>query len=529
LSAVVGHSSGEIGAAYASGVLDVKDAMLIAYYRGFHAKLAGGHDGSKSGMMAVGMSVDDALDFCSQDSLKSRLYVAASNASASVTLSGDLESIKSGKAQLDDEKRFCRQLKVDTAYHSYHMDRCAGPYLSSLAACGVKAREPIASCPWVSSVYGPSGKPTVKELRGRYWRDNMVQPVLFAEALTRAMTDHGPFDAVLEIGPHAALKGPATQVIQEVLGSTLPYSGVLHRYDNDVLAFSEALGLLWCHIGASTVDFKGYSSALGNPADKYPLARNIPSYPWDHSQSLLRQPRLMKQYLHRSTAPHELLGIRTLDDTPLAFHWRNVLRPSTILWIRNHRFQGQIIIPAAAYCVMALDAGRAMAAERMMAVTMVEINNLSISNGITMDDDTQGIEKIFSLCCDYEKSTADHLIATFSLDWGPVSGNRPTKRAMSGSISLFTKEDSRLPAPSIRKAGLRHVNVDDFYGQMSDIGLGYTMVFKSLKSLERRHFFAAGKLQKPHSEDTSTLPVRPALLDSCFQVAFAAFAAPNDG
>ena len=503
--------------------------MLIAYYRGFHAKLAGGTDGSKGGMMAVGMGVDDALDFCGQDSLKSRLYVAASNAPASVTLSGDLESIKKGKAQLDKEKRFCRQLIVDTAYHSHHMDRCATPYLDSLEACGIEAEETVASCPWISSVYGPSGKPTTKELRGRYWRDNMVQPVLFAEALARMLAEHGPFDAVLEVGPHAALRGPANQVIQESLGYTLPYSGVLNRYSNEVLAFSDALGMLWCHIGASSVDFQSYSAALRLPATRYSLARDVPTYPWDHSQSLLRQPRLMKQYLHRSNAPHELLGIRTLDDTPSDCRWRNVLRPSTIPWIKNHRFQGQIIIPVAAYCVMALDAGRVMATERAMSVTMVEINHLLLSNGITMEDDTQGIETLFSLTYDQEKSTDDQIVASFSLDWGLVSGNRRTKRAVSGFVSLYAMKETTLPSPSPRQPVLRYVNVEDFYGQMNDIGLGYTMAFKSLTSLERRHFFAAGKLEKPHIDDTSTLLVRPALLDSCFQVAFAAFAAPNDG
>ncbi|KAH9906638.1 putative Nonribosomal peptide synthetase 14 [Xylariomycetidae sp. FL2044] len=532
-SGVVGHSSGEIGAAYASGVLSLKDAMLIAYYRGFHAKLAGGIHGTKGGMMAVGMGVDDALDFCSQGSVpSSHLYVAASNAPASVTLSGDLEAIIHAKADLDHQKRFCRQLKVDTAYHSHHMDRCAGPYVASLSRCEIQARQPNPSCIWISSVYGPHGTPTVKELGSRYWRDNMVQPVLFAEALKRILTECGPFDAVLEVGPHAALKGPANEVIQETIGTTLPYCGALNRFSNDTLAFSDALGMVWCHLGSLAVDFRGYSAALGMPASQYPVTRDIPSYPWDHSLSLLRQPRLMKQYLNRAAAPHELLGTRTLDDTPSQHRWRNILKPSTLPWIKNHRFQGQIIIPAAAYCVMALDAGKAIASSRAMPISMVEIKDLTISNGITMGDDTQGVEMLFNLTEERAKSTSNRLVARFSLDWGPILGNRSVQQAVSGSITLHTSADQpygALPTRSPIPHALRNVNVDDFYGQMDDIGLGYTMAFRSLLSLERRHNFASGRLEKPHKDDTSTLPVRPALLDSAFQVAFAAFAAPRDG
>lgn len=479
-------------------------------------------------MLAVGMGVDDALDFCDQEAFLGRLHVAASNSPASVTLSGDMDAVRVAKAKLDAEKKFCRQLKVDTAYHSHHMDHCASAYLECLAGCDIHAELPIASCAWVSSVYGPSGKPTAKELRGRYWRDNMVQPVLFSEALSRILVENGPFDAVLEIGPHAALKGPATQVMQETLGFTLPYYGVLNRSHDDALAFSGALGQLWCQLGPSSVDFASYSAALGIPAEQYPLATDLPSYLWDHSQSLIRQPRLMQQYLRRTAPPHELLGVRSLDDSPSEYRWRNIMRPSTLPWIKNHRFQGQIIIPAAAYCVMALDAGNVMASDKGMAnVAMVEITDLLIGNGITMDDDTQGVETLFSLRQNEAKSSTQTLVATFLLEWGPVSGTGSTKRAVTGSVSVATGDT--LPRPFPAKAGLRHVDIDDFYNQMSEIGLGYTHAFKSLLSLQRQLNFALGQLEKPQPEDTCTLAVRPALLDSCFQVAFAAFAAPGDG
>ena len=122
-AAVVGHSSGEIGAAYAAGYLDARTAIRIAYYRGFHSGLAQGPDGKRGKMMAVGLGLESASAFCSQSGGK--LKVAASNSLTSCTLAGDAVAIDEAKERLDQDKTFARVLAVDTAYHSHHMLPCA--------------------------------------------------------------------------------------------------------------------------------------------------------------------------------------------------------------------------------------------------------------------------------------------------------------------------------------------------------------------------------------------------------------------
>ncbi|QKX63146.1 uncharacterized protein TRUGW13939_10315 [Talaromyces rugulosus] len=532
LTAVVGHSSGEIAAAYAAGVLTSRDAMLIAYYRGYHAKLSRGRNGEKGGMLAVGMRVEDALDLCEQENFHDQIYIAASNAPASVTLSGDLDKIKHAKEALDEQGKFARLLKVDTAYHSHHMDSCAGAYLESLSSCGITAREPDPSCSWISSVYGPAGNPTVEELSGRYWRDNMVQPVLFSEALQRVLIEQDSFQIALEVGPHPALKGPATQTMQEAIGHVLPYSGVLSRGSNDIVAFAAALGLVWNHLGSSAVDFARYSKAAGIDLSSRQVIKDLPTYPWDHHQPHYRLPRLPRQYLRRSAAPHELLGVRTSDDSDSEYRWRNILQPRMLPWLNDHRFQGQIIVPAAAYCVMALDAARSLARSLSISTEMVEIQDLFIQAGITMADDSQGVETLFSLKRErHAFKNEGAIVASFFLDWAPVEGEMPMKNAVTGTVRIHTPDplDNGLPTRMVEEGDLNTVDLDDFYSSVRDIGLGYTGPFRALQSLQRRLNFATGKLQKPHPEDPCQLPVRPSLLDACFQVAFAAFAAPGDG
>lgn len=117
-TAVVGHSSGEIGAAYAAGYLSASDAIRIAYYRGVHLRNAHGKDGEDGAMIAVGTSYEDAKKICNLRKFRGKVCVAASNSSTSVTISGDAQSIQGIKTLFEDEKKFARVLKVDKACKS---------------------------------------------------------------------------------------------------------------------------------------------------------------------------------------------------------------------------------------------------------------------------------------------------------------------------------------------------------------------------------------------------------------------------
>lgn len=114
-AAVVGHSSGEIGAAYAAGYLSASDAIRIAYYRGVHLSLAQGRKGESGAMIAIGTSYDDAKSFCNLRKYRGKICVAASNSATSVTLSGDANAIESVGTVFSEEKKFARVLKVDKA------------------------------------------------------------------------------------------------------------------------------------------------------------------------------------------------------------------------------------------------------------------------------------------------------------------------------------------------------------------------------------------------------------------------------
>ncbi|KAI6456437.1 putative PKS/NRPS-like protein biosynthetic cluster [Pyricularia oryzae] len=108
-SAVVGHSSGEMAACYAAGILTLRDAVRIAYYRGRHARLAR----SSGAMLAVGLGWDAAEEqITAVQRWRGRLWLAARNSPSSVTISGDADAVEEAHAELQQRGVFSRLLRT---------------------------------------------------------------------------------------------------------------------------------------------------------------------------------------------------------------------------------------------------------------------------------------------------------------------------------------------------------------------------------------------------------------------------------
>lgn len=91
-SSVVGHSSGEIGAAYAAGIYSLEGAMTLAYHRGQITSLLKKSFPSLHGTtMAVGAGLDIIKPMLK--TLGSYATVACVNSPSSVTVSGDVDAI----------------------------------------------------------------------------------------------------------------------------------------------------------------------------------------------------------------------------------------------------------------------------------------------------------------------------------------------------------------------------------------------------------------------------------------------------
>lgn len=272
-SKVVGHSSGEIAAAYSIGALSQHDAISAAYFRG---KASAGLKHLNGGMMAVGCSREEADKLISQTKLTGGLVtVACINSPSSVTLSGDVAALEELRAILDERSVFARQLKVDVAYHSAHMNSAIAEYSASIA--NLEPARPFNGQPiMVSSV---TGSEVDAELLGLYyWLRNLISPVLFADAVKELVTPadgdgKNMVDLLIEIGPHSALGGPIEQILSHHDIKNVSYKSVLTRGESSV---DSSLKL------ASELFLRGVPLEVqkANGDSHCRLLTHLPPYPW---------------------------------------------------------------------------------------------------------------------------------------------------------------------------------------------------------------------------------------------------------
>ena len=526
--AVVGHSSGEIACAYAAGFITASQAIRITHLRGVVSKQAASPNDVGGAMLAAGCSYEDAQELCNLETLEGRICVAASNATDSVTISGDSDAIEEAQAILEDESKFARLLKVDKAYHSFHMLPCAAPYVTALEAFGCAAAETTSepSTIWISSVH--KGKHMAwRDVTADYWKDNLLSPVLFSQALEQVMRAHGPMDIAVEVGCHPALKGPSLTTIEECTSIKLPYTGCMRRGGNDLDAFANALGYIWERFGSQSVDLVSFNKILPQ-VDVKNLAKELPRYPWDHSRSYWTESRRTRAFLRgEETKPHTLLGKLSDHSTPSALQWRNSIRPRDIPWLDGHQLQGQTVFPGAGYVVMAAEAAMHVATGR--SVQLLEITDLQIFKAVTFDNENSLVELNLSLEVDLEPASIDHITALFRIDCC-LSKENAMSLSTSGKIIITCGPNSSqaLPTAQTEPPHMTNISVDAFYKELAVVGYDYDKEFRGLSSIKRADNQACGTMSLPKSASDGLL-LHPATLDVAFQTLIGAVSAPGDG
>ncbi|KAH9909070.1 lovastatin nonaketide synthase [Xylariomycetidae sp. FL2044] len=526
LHAVVGHSSGEIGAAYCAGLVTARDAMKIAYFRGRYAGLARSSNGAKGSMMAVGTTFEDASELCQLEAFYGRIHVAALNSPSSITLSGDEAAITEAIGVFQDEGKFARQLKVDTAYHSPHVFPCTEPYLQAMKLCRVQGVSSN-STKWYSSVC-QSRLMTADILGPQYWVDNMTNPVLFSPAVTQAWADCGPFDLILEVGPHPVLKTPCLDTLEATIGERPPYSGLLARGEGDIASFSKALGFIWTTLGPGSVAFDEFNRAVSESPDFRQFIPELPKYPFDHSRRFMSLSRSSGLHTSIEAPVHPLLGRRCHDrETAQNFQWRNILEPREVPWLSGHVIQGQTIFPATGYISMAVEAINIAAAGRVIG--LISIHDLQIGRALTFHDDA-GVEVIFDLRLTH--NTSDGIKASFACYSGAPRDPRSTMILNASGVvegSMNSPDPDYLPPTEATDIGTTGVEIERFYNFLARLGYNYAWPFRGTTSIKRKADYATGSIEDQSGTNwEDQLIVHPGMLDTALQTTFAACCCPGD-
>ncbi|KAI1125435.1 polyketide synthase [Nemania abortiva] len=526
-SGIVGHSGGEVAAAYAAGFLSARDALYLAYYRGINCEHAASPNGDIPGaMIVVGTSMEDAVALCEDEEFAGRITLAAVNSPASVTISGDKDAIDELEALMKQESKFYRRLKVDKAYHSKHMLPSVEPYMEGVRRAGVKALIPSSSSPpWFSSVFDGKLVDLSYELSDTYWAENLIRPVLFSSAVKAAVSSGITYDVALEIGPHASLRSPATQNIQDVLNKNIPYYGTLAHGKDAVESYSKALGFLWSHLAKPAVDLASCERGLVEAGSRYHVVKDLPSYQWNHDTRYWHESRKSHFMRTRKQHFHPLLGDPTPDTGPHALRWKNIIKPSELEWLQGHSVQNQLVFPAGGYVSTALEVARTLGEKYEESIRLIEIDGMHIHQAISFRGDG-GVEVLIE-ATHVQEALPDHVIARFTYS-AALGGDKSELTLVSDGwlkISFGEPSTSLLPERQETPIDMIPVEHSRLYNHMDSLGYNFTGPFRSLVDNKRKLGRAACVTQGAARD---VVLVHPVDLDAAFQAINLAYSYPGD-
>ncbi|GHF46450.1 hypothetical protein GCM10010359_56180 [Streptomyces morookaense] len=201
-AAVIGHSQGEVAAAYVAGALTLEDAARIVALRSqVLLKLVG-----KGAMLAVAMPADRVR--ARLEAYGDRLSVAAVNGPATLTVSGDPDAADELLAELEAEGVRVRKVRGATgAGHSAQVENLRAELLELLAPVAPRAAE----IPFYSTVTGTALDTT--SLDAGYWYRNARRTVEFERTVRVLLEDgHGVF---VECSPHPLLVGAVQEIAED--------------------------------------------------------------------------------------------------------------------------------------------------------------------------------------------------------------------------------------------------------------------------------------------------------------------------
>lgn len=260
-AAVIGHSIGEFTGACIGGVFALEEVIPLVALR---ARLI--RELPRGTMLSVRCAAADL-----QGRLPPDVQLAAANGSGLCVVAGPHESVMACAKQLEAQGINARQLHTSHAFHSAMMDPVVGTFRDAVAQ--VKINAP--AIPFLSTSLG-AWVNSAAELGADYWSQHIRRPVLFADAVGRALAEFDPSTVFLEVGPRDVL-ATLTRMQAEgarkarVISSLGDAAGDPAR---DAAAATACIGRLWANgVSIDWAAYRGEQQRRRIPLPTYPFER----------------------------------------------------------------------------------------------------------------------------------------------------------------------------------------------------------------------------------------------------------------
>ena len=478
-AAVVGHSVGEIAAAWACGALSLEDAVRVIHARSATQSTTRG----LGRMAAFARSAEQSKNLIKALHLEDEVEIAGINSPHNVTLTGSLEGLE--KIHTHADGAFFQLLDLDYAFHSRHMDgihEALCEELKDLAPQKSSAR-------FFSTVTGQECKEV--NLDAAYWWNNVRQSVQFFPAVHKLCEEGYRF--FVEIGPHAILQRYLRECLQNAGTKGRIFSSLIKTEDGIKRLMTLSLRL---HCLSSATNREIFFPEKGNPSVHLPL------YPWQNRE--YTYPRT-SECIFETRRVHPLLGWQR-ESTPQL--WENILDPAKDMWLEDHKVGSITVLAGAAFTEMALAAARSI-----------------YGTGHVLVEDMQIIAPLAFEGAQCVRLSVDDTCGNFRIMSRPRLGEGAWVEHVRGRIL----QGAAAKAPTYEFSGnpdsWKKISGNELYAITSGLGLDYGPSFRLVQSL--RCDLSSGRLEAdttPVSLGSDGYLLPPQALDACFHALAALYA-----
>ncbi|MCF3148071.1 SDR family NAD(P)-dependent oxidoreductase, partial [Streptomyces platensis] len=478
---LLGHSIGEVTAAYLAGVWSTADAAQLVAARGrlMQALPAGGV------MVSVRASEDEVAPLLADQDL---VGIAAVNGPESLVLSGAEDAVEQVVAALEAEGRKVKRLRVSHAFHSPLME----PMLTEFRTVAEQLTYQEPQLAVVSNVTGRLAEP--EDLRDpAYWVRHVREAVRFHDGI-RAAHREG-VDLFVELGPGGVLSAmgqdclPETVTFQPSLRADRPEPEVLR----DTLAGA--------HVRGATVDWTAHLQGGRRTT--------LPTYAFQRRRYWLEGSAGAADVTAAGLGPagHPLLGAAVALPDSDGFLFTGRLSLATHPWLADHAVSGTVLVPGTALVELAIRAGDQVGCDLLEELTLQTPLTLpgqgAVQTRVTVGEPAADGRREISVFSRPEDADGDE----------PWTQHATGFLAAAGTGTPTGFEESWPPA------GAEPVAVDGFYEELSAAGFAYGPVFQGVRAAWRRgdEVFAEVALPGDAAEQAGRFGLHPALLDAAVQ------------
>ncbi|WP_329213236.1 SDR family NAD(P)-dependent oxidoreductase [Streptomyces sp. NBC_00683] len=493
--AVLGHSQGEIAAAYVAGALSLDDAARVVALR---AELLGTVVG-RGGMLSVALpAVEIEKRLAAWDG---RICLGARNAPGANVVSGDRDALAEFAGACAVEGIRVKPVRIGYASHSHHVDELAGPLREALADIRPRA----GSVPFFSSVTG--GWADTTTLDGEYWFANLRRCVGFEPAV-RGLADQG-YRHFIEVGPHPMLAMGIQETLEDIGDDGIPWPPPVPSLRSGQADAARMLAsAAQAHVSGVGVD---WSKVLGGPGRR-PV--DLPTYPFQTERywmnSLGAAPGTDPSGTGLDATAHPVLTAAAPVAGTETVLLTGRMSTRTHPWLADHAVLGTVLVPGTAFVEFALTAGGRAGCPFVEELTLQTPLVLADSEGVRVQ-----------AVVGQPDGTGRRSVGVYSRpeDGSPDSGDAADDWVLHATATVAPAAPGPAAEPDgltqWPPAGAAEIDLGGFYDDLAALGYSYGPAFQGMRAAWHRdgEVYAEVALA-PDGPEADGFAVHPALLDA---------------